>query len=60
MPTMALVAGVPETVGACGAPRLTPEEPTPGAPLVRVDPPSPTPTWPQPARIAVANMASSR
>ena len=33
MPTMASAAGVPEIVGACGEPTLTPEDPTPGVEL---------------------------
>jgi hypothetical protein len=60
MPTMAWAAGVPEIVGALGVPTLTPDEPTPGAPVLSVEPePEPTPTWPQPARVAVANKTRS-
>ena len=51
MPTMAWAAGAPEIVGAVGAPTLTPAEPAPVAPAVRVEL-GLTPTWPQPARVA--------
>ena len=61
MPTMAWAAGVPEIVGAWGDPTVTPDEPTPGLPVLSVEPePEPTPTWPQPARVATADRTSSR
>src|SRR5215831_5188352 len=59
MPTMAWTAGVPEIVGACGEPTLTPDEPTPGPCELRVCPPL-TPTWPQPVRIAAESAQTSR
>src|SRR5215475_8493869 len=59
MPTMAWTAGVPEIVGACGEPTLTPDEPTPGPCELRVCPP-PTPTWPQPVRIAAESAQMNR